>query len=200
MSRAGDDSSEEAGELNDSLIDYLNDVIRQQEKKVDQLVDITKKVEELERFAAMKEDVSEDELEKLWTTGDEDGVMVESFDPKDPKSKEALEAEYKKLEEEEIDAQQLPLPVSASQKLLLLLKMLRERVKIEAAFAGDEKAKNLRVLAYCLKLHSDGLRKELIMKEFGNSLDVRTANLLWGRLWVSNCFFFLSMHSHSFRV
>ena len=39
MTRSGDDTSSEGGcELNDSLLDYLNDAIRQQEKKVDALV------------------------------------------------------------------------------------------------------------------------------------------------------------------
>jgi hypothetical protein len=186
MSRASDDSSEEAGELNDSLLDYLNDAIRQQEKKVEQMVDVSKKVEELERFAAMKEDGGTDELEKLWKVDEEDGMTVESFDPRDPKSKQALEAEYKKLEEEVADAQQIPLPIMASQKLLLLLKMLRERVKIEAAFSNDEKAKNLRVLAYCLKLHTDGLRRELITKELGNSLDVSARKWLVYLVRMSN--------------
>ena len=65
------------------------------------------------------------------------------------------------------------MPKSAPEKLLLLLKLLRERVKTEAAFSHDEKARNLRILAYCLNLNSDTLRRELLMKEFGSSLDVR---------------------------
>ena len=112
-------------------------------------------------------------LEKLWTVGDEDGDRVETFDPRDPKSKIALQDEYEKAHKEQgIALQRAMLPKSAQEKLLLLLKLLRERVKIEAAFSHDEKSRNLRILAYCLNLESDKLRKELIIQEFGATLDV----------------------------
>eukprot|EP00536_Pseudo-nitzschia_multiseries_P007180 jgi/Psemu1/324640/estExt_fgenesh1_pg.C_1660003 len=169
MTRVGDDTNQEAGELNDSLLDYLNDAIRQQERKVEQMLDTVKKVEELERSV---EEFDEDELDKLWTVGDEDGTRIETFDPKDPKSKIALQDEYEKDHiERSLKLKKAMLPKSAQERLLLLLKLLRERVKIEAAFCQDEKSRNLRVLAYCLNLNSDELRKELIVKEFGSSLD-----------------------------
>jgi len=169
MTRVGDDTNQEAGELNDSLIDYLNDAIRQQERKVEQVLDSIKKVEELERSL---EEFDEDELEKLWMVEDEDGKRVETFDPKDPKSKIALQDEYEREHKKQsIELKRAMLPKSAQERLLLLLKLLRERVKIEAAFSHDEKSHNLRVLAYCLNLHSDDLRKEMIFKEFGSSLD-----------------------------
>ncbi|KAL3926007.1 MAG: hypothetical protein SGILL_000006 [Bacillariaceae sp.] len=170
MTRGGDDVQEEAGELNDSLLDYLNDAIRQQEKKVEQMVDTGKKMEELESAMVVQKD-PEDHFEDLWVVDEEDGARIESFDPKDPKSAKALEMEYQKLEDSEA-GQNAILPKSAPEKLLLLLRLLRERVKIEAAFASDEKSRNLRVLAYCLNLQSDKLRRELITKEFGYSLDV----------------------------
>jgi hypothetical protein len=166
MTRSGDDTSDEAGELNDSLLDYLNDAIRQQEKKVDQLVDRVTKVSELERD--MVEDDPEDDLQKLWTIEEEGGILFETLDPNDPKTKEALREEY----ERGLLTHRPMLPTSAPEKLLLLLTLLRERVKIEAAFSHDEKSRNLRVLAYCLNLQTDKLRKELIVKEFGYSLDV----------------------------
>jgi hypothetical protein len=167
MTRSSDDTNQDAGELNDSLLDYLNDAIRQQEKKVDQLVDSVKKVAELEGVVAEE---PEDLIDKLWTVESEEGQRVETFDPKDPKNKRALRAEFEKAQRE--TQPQLILPKSAPEKLLLLLKLLRERIKTEAAFSHDEKARNLRVLAYCLHLDSDVQRKELIMKEFGSSLDV----------------------------
>ena len=167
MTRVGDDVNQEAGELNDSLLDYLNDAIRQQERKVELILNSVKKVEELERSV---EDFDEDQLEKLWTAEDDDCY---TFDPKDPKSKIALQDEYEKdHKEQSLQLKRVMLPKSAQERLLLLLKLLRERVKIEAAFSHDEKSQNLRVLAYCLNLNSDELRKELIMKEFGSSLDV----------------------------
>jgi len=169
MTRVGDDVNQEAGELNDSLLDYLNDSIRQQERKVEQVLNSVKKVEELERSV---EDFDEDQLEKLWTVGDDDGKRIEIFDPKDPKSKIALQDEYEKdHKEQSLQLKRAMLPKSAQERLLLLLKLLRERVKIEAAFSHDEKSQNLRVLAYCLNLNSDELRKELIVKEFGSTLD-----------------------------
>ena len=170
MSRVGDDVNLEAGELNDSLLDYLNDAIRQQERKVEQVLDSVKKREELNQSV---EDLDDDQLEKLWTVGDEDGKRIETFDPKDPKSKMALQDEYEKdFNERSLQLNKAMLPVNAQEKLLLLLKLLAERVKIEAAFSHDEKSRNLRILAYCLNLNSDELRKELIIKEFGGSLDV----------------------------
>jgi hypothetical protein len=169
MTRVGDDTNQEAGELNDSLIDYLNDAIRQQERKVEQILDSVKKVEELERSV---QDFDGDELEKLWTVDDEDGKRVETFDPKDPKNKMALQDEYEKdFNERSLQLKKAMLPKSPQERLLLLLKLLRERVKIEAAFSHDEKSRNLRILAYCLNLNNDNLRKELIIKEFGASLD-----------------------------
>ena len=168
MTRSSDDTSDEAGELNDSLLDYLNDIVRQQEKKVEQMVDSVKKIAEFENSIA--ENQQEDHLEKLWTVDSEGGERVETFDPNAPENRKALQEEFKK---EERRRPQAIMPKSAPEKLLLLLKLLRERVKTEAAFSHDEKARNLRILAYCLNLKSDSLRRELLMKEFGSSLDVR---------------------------
>lgn len=175
MTRMGDDTNQEAGELNDSLLDYLNDAIRQQENKVDKMLNSLKKVDELERSIKNNNavnDFDQDQLEQFWTVGNEDGKRIETFDPKDPETKIALQDEYEKTrKEEETVLKRAILPNSAPEKLLVLLKLLRERIKIEAAFPHDEKSKNLRVLAYCLNLNSDKLRKELIVKEFGSSLD-----------------------------
>eukprot|EP00980_Cylindrotheca_fusiformis_P022107 scaffold8995_cov139-Cylindrotheca_fusiformis.AAC.4 len=166
MPRSSDDTGDEAGELNDSLLEYLDDTIRQQEKKVDQVVDNSKKLAELERAVT---DDGKDEIESLWTVDSEEGERVETFDPNDPKNQQALAAE---LNKSALEAKQQPLiPSSPQERLLLLLKILRERIQIEATFPGDEKSRNLRVLAYCLKLNTDELRSELIAKEFGSSLD-----------------------------
>jgi hypothetical protein len=168
MTRSSDDTSEEAGELNDSLLDYLNDAIRQQEKKVEQVVDSVKKVAELEIAVAEE---PEDQIEKLWKIDSEEGERVETFDPKDPKNQRALQEEYEKS----VQARPQPIiPKSAAEKLLLLLNLLRERIKTEAAFSHDETSRNLRVLAYCLNLNSEDQRRELVVKEFGASLDVST--------------------------
>jgi hypothetical protein len=169
MTRSSDETSDQAGELNDSILDYLNEAVRQQEKKVEQLIDSVKKVEELEK--AVIDTKSEDEFERLWSVEtNEDGQRIETFDPNNKDNKRALQDEL---------ARQLPqqsiiksvTPISAPEQLLLLLKLLRERIKTEAAFSHDEKSRNLRVLAYCLNLASDPLRKDLIVREFGSSID-----------------------------
>lgn len=170
MTRSTDDTSDAAGELNDSLLDYLNDIIRQQEKKVEQMMNTGKKLDELERAVADDPD-QVDRTEQLWNVADEDGQRIETFDPNDPKTKRVLEEEYK-ISQSEITVPRPTIPKTAPEKLLLLLTLLRERVKTEAAFVHDEKSRNLRILAYCLHVSSEDDREQLIMKEFGASLDV----------------------------
>ena len=62
--------------------------------------------------------------------------------------------------------------MTVQEKMLLLLKLLRDRVKVEAVIGNDDHARNLRVLAYCLKAANDEERHQLILEELGNSLDV----------------------------
>ena len=173
MTRSNDDTSNQGGELNDSLLDYLNDAIRQQEKKVDKLV--AARLEASEEGVPNGETFAENALDKLWNvTTTDDGGRLESLDPKNPLVKEALEEE---LAKEEISFalanERRELPDSAPEKLLLLLSLLRDRVKAEAAFVPDEKGRNLRLLAYCLQLTSEVERRQLMSKELGTSIDVR---------------------------
>ena len=163
MVRGGSDTSDDAGELNDALLDYLNDVVRQQEKKVEQM---NIKAHE-SRISAVE--VHEDVIEKLWRVDEEDGERIETFDMNDPKTRSALRSEYEKAEQE---LQRPAIPASVPEKLLLLLKLLRDRVKTEAVFAHDEKARNLRVLAYCLHASSEEERIQILEKELGSSFDV----------------------------
>jgi hypothetical protein len=164
MTRSSDDTSDFAGELNDSLLDYLNDAIRQQEKKVDQMV-----AARLNLLAAGPPVNHElDPVDSLWNVTTEDGQRVESIDPNDPVVQKVLQEEYDKAEL--LSAEQKG--DSAPEKLLLLLTLLRQRMKAEAAFAPDEKGRNLRLLAYCLQVSTDGEREQLIMNDIGNSLDV----------------------------
>lgn len=183
MTRSSDDTSDHGGELNDSLLEYLNDAIRQQEKKVDKIVAerLEQSDEKLLEGSTGTMLSNEDSLEKLWNvTTTEDGQRLESLDPNDPRVKAALEEE---LAREEI-AQTLAferkkaVPDSAPEQLLLLLTLLRERIKAEAVFAPDEKGRNLRLLAYCLQLPSETERRQLMSKELGTSIDVRYAFVL----------------------
>jgi hypothetical protein len=179
MTRSSDETSDEAGELNDALLDYLNDAIRQQEKKVEQLVDSVKKIADLEQ-TINKVDAAdeEDAVEKLWFIDTSEGERVEIFDPNNKRNQMVLKEELQK-QSQELTPPKPATPKSAPEQLLLLLKLLRERIKTEAVFSHDEKSRNLRVLAYCLKLTTDTQRKELIMREFGSSLDVSGFEVIW---------------------
>lgn len=169
MSRSSDDTGEHAGELNDSLLDYLNDAIRSQEKKVDQLV--AKRLNQNSPYGTGEES-TDDEIDALWTVEDVDGQRVESIDPNEDRVKHALEQEQSKSSTSVMGGQAPAIPSSAPEQLLLLLTLLRERIKAEAAFAPDEKGRNLRLLAYCLRLPSDEEREKYIQKDIGNSMDV----------------------------
>jgi hypothetical protein len=166
MTRSSDDTSDHAGELNDSLLDYLNDAIRQQEKKVDQMVAV--KMDNLSAGPVVHEE--HDPIDGLWDVTMEDGQRIESIDPNDPKVQRVVQEEYNRAEMLSSSAQARG--GSAPEQLLLLLTLLRERIKAEAAFAPDEKGRNLRLLAYCLQVSTVGEREQLIMNDIGNSLDV----------------------------
>ena len=180
MTRSSDDTSD-GGELNDSLIDYLNEAIRQQEKKVEQLVDSSKNIEGLERVAGEDPDTSnEDQTQQLWKVESEDGTgeRIETFDLNDPFAKQVLKEELEKSQN--LPAIQRPtIPKAAAEKVLMLLMLVRERVKTEAAFMHDEKSRNLRVLAYCLHMSNEEEREQLIMREFGGSLDVSMSMVMF---------------------
>ena len=175
MVRSNDDTASEAGvELNDSLLDFLNDAIRQQEKKVDQLV--AKRLERLNHGAAVenRDDESDhDPMQQLWNVTMEDGQRVETLDPRNPIVQRVLQEEAAKADAMSLSPPTGPtIPETAPEQLLLLLTLLRERVKTEAAFGTDEKGRNLRLLAYCLRVSTNEDREQLILNAVGNSLDV----------------------------
>ena len=187
MTRSSDDTSDFAGELNDSLLDFLNDMIRQQEKKVELLTmqHVLEDGEETEnQILAAKRDedgldlnlnnATGEAIDQLWSVTTEDGQRVESLDPNDPVVKQALVEELGK-QETSLSMQQMSspgLPDSAAEKLLLLLTLLRERLQAEAAYASDDKGRNLRLLAYCLRTTSEKDREQLLSRNLGSSLDV----------------------------
>lgn len=170
MVRSSDDTADYAGELNDSLLDFLNDVIRQQQKKVDEIIGSRRFAENaVLKTKLLEEDY--DPFDSLWNVTVQDGQRVETFNPNDPGLKSMLQAEVYKASLASHESESLE-PISAPEKLLLLLTLLRERIKAEAAFAPDEKGRNLRLLSYCLRVSTDDERKLLILKFLGNSLDV----------------------------
>jgi hypothetical protein len=166
MTKSSDDASAYAGELNDSLLEYLNDAIRQQQAKVDQLVADSPKIELLEEKYPKS-----DQVDALWEVSYENGEKLESIDPNNPTVQKTLREAYGNADTSLSNTNE-QIPDSAAEKLLLLLTLLRERIKVEAAFAPDEKGRNLRLLAYCLRLQSDREREQLILNSLGSSLDV----------------------------
>ena len=194
MTRTNDDTGNQGGELNDSLLDFLNDVIRQQEKKVDQLV-----ADRLDGVTVVTKE-SVDPVTNLWNvTVNEDGERIESIDPNDPRVREVLEEEARRemtameyRQTELVESGSSAIPETAPEKLLLLLTLLRERIKAEAAFSVDEKGRNLRLLAYCMRLMTEKEQEDLILKELGGSLDVRGCGWIGGFECSSRSHFFSS--------
>eukprot|EP00546_Thalassionema_frauenfeldii_P010304 CAMPEP_0178908904 /NCGR_PEP_ID=MMETSP0786-20121207/8187_1 /TAXON_ID=186022 /ORGANISM="Thalassionema frauenfeldii, Strain CCMP 1798" /LENGTH=568 /DNA_ID=CAMNT_0020580869 /DNA_START=259 /DNA_END=1965 /DNA_ORIENTATION=- len=159
MTKNSDDSGE-VGELSDSILEFLNDLIRDQEIRIGE---IKEKIEESSRNGIDPED----EFAHLWNvTNDEDGQRVETLDPQDPQVQKVLKTARMDTEE------QRPLPRTAAEKMLLLLKLLRDRLKVEAAYGGPdhEHGRNLRTLAYCLKFNRAWDREKFLKQEFGTSV------------------------------
>jgi hypothetical protein len=167
MAKSSDDTGD-AGELNDSLLDYLNDAIRQQEKKVKATIGS----DQIKMTGVVSpENDEDDQIGELWNVTTEDGSRVETLDPNDPRVQKALRDEASKPETVMLGIARST-PESASEQLLLLLTLLRDRIKAEAVFANDEKGRNLRILAYCLHVAMNKDREEIIRQGTGSSVDV----------------------------
>jgi len=168
MTKGGEDTGE-SGELNNALVKYLDNAVRDQEKKVEQIFG---QQGALSRGGDGSPDMEpKDYMAGLWNVStDEEGNVLESLDPNDPAVKMALEQELR------ADArnQKKSAPVHPSKQLLNLLTLLRERVKAEAVFSNDEKGRNLRMLAYCLHAEDEREREKILVDNMGNNLDVST--------------------------
>ncbi len=173
MTKGSDDSSD-SGELNDSLINYLEDAVRQQEKKVEQMLGKGAVKEcATNTLSGVEKGVLTDDLsDSFWNmTVDDNGQVVESLDPNDPDVKAALERELE-IAKEKLSGRSRSMPTHPSQQLLILLTLLKERVKAEAMFSNDEKGRNLRILAYSLHAPNEQEREKVIIDNLGSSLDV----------------------------
>eukprot|EP00804_Cyclotella_cryptica_P010873 CCRYP_008796-RB/>CCRYP_008796-RB protein AED:0.33 eAED:0.33 QI:434/1/1/1/1/1/3/141/677 len=173
MPKEGGDSSYmlgvnggEAGELNTALVRYLEEAIREQEQRVGK-VQIRDRKERLGDTNSLGE---EEENDIVWNvTRGEDGTTIETIDLSDPLLREELERTKAKLPQYNADDNLSSMTVQ--EKMLLLLKLLRDRVKVEAVMGNHSQARNLRILAYCLKARSDDERRKFILDELGMSLD-----------------------------
>jgi hypothetical protein len=167
MLRSNDDTEDHAGTLNDSLIDFLSDTIRQKEKEIENRFGDRPR---LEQSVVNSDD--DDVVEKFWNVSIVDGQRIETLDPNSDEIKSVLQAEVVKSSDAMM-IQSRRLPETAAEQLLLLLKLLRDRIKAEAAFSSAEKGQNLRLLAYCLRLPARDEREQLLIRHLGSSLDVR---------------------------
>ncbi|EED91118.1 predicted protein [Thalassiosira pseudonana CCMP1335] len=175
MVREGEDpsylgaESGQVGELNSALVRYLEDAIREQERRVERSQDSNKKV----TGDNAPSSIEEDGLDLAWNvTHGEDGTIIETIDPNNPLVGQMIKDELQRSKgqdgkQTESDFQRM----TVQEKMLLLLKLLRDRVKVEAVIGNDSHARNLRILAYCLKARSDEERHQLILDELGMSLD-----------------------------
>jgi len=172
MPKEGDDTSHmsgvvgnEAGILNSALVRYLEEAIREQEGRVEKI--------QTSRNNGLRENsgsMDEDENVLMWNvTRGEDGTVIETVDLNDPIFRDELAKAKDQLSENTGDNLA---SLTVQEKMLLLLKLLRDRIKVEAIMGSNSQAKNLRILAYCLKAESNLERKQFILDELGNSLDV----------------------------
>ena len=162
------EDSDQIGELNAALVKYLDESIREQELRV--------KMQKTEPSPRKQNEVIEieDEMDMMWNvTRGADGTIIETIDPNDPSVGKMLQDELRKSEHTDTQRQEEELrSMTVQEKMLLLLKLLRDRVKVEAVIGNDAHARNLRLLAYCLKAGSEEERHTLIKDVLGNSLDV----------------------------
>lgn len=167
MTKGSDDSCD-SGELNDALVKYLEDAVRDQENKIEQMYGSQSTT--LSYNQRYQDDSNRgDNTSVLWSvTRDKDGRILETLDPNDPKVKEALEEEIQRKNSQVKSA----IPLDPARQLLMLLTLLRERVKAEAVFSNDEKGRNLRILAYCIHAKNEKDREKIIVDNLGNSLEV----------------------------
>ena len=165
MTKSQDDSGD-AGQLSDALVEFLNDMVREQSMRVGDVSRVDRTIPERD------DEVSDDALSKLWNVTSENGERIETLDPNDPVVKEAMANEWDRDKDAVRGRPQQQLPTAAPEQLLLLLKTLRDRIKAEAAFGSDnDRGRNLRILAYCLRFERALDREKLLRREFQSSVD-----------------------------
>jgi len=161
------------GELNEALIEYFNDLIRSQEQKVEsEKAKQQKAIEEEDEYNMDTKQETYNSIIGKEEVG-EDGEIIETIDVNDPIIWGQIEQELNDtISEGDFSTGDITV-VSPSEQLLHLLQLVRERIKVEATFHGnDDRTKNLKLLAYCLKAKSDQEIEVMISNALGSSLDV----------------------------
>jgi len=141
-----------AGEINDNFLKYLDDIIWTQEKK-----------KRLQSISSCNKDGD------FFVLPNQNDINIQYIH-----DEELIFHEHNELTSEkklpikyfnEFDAKDR----SLQGRVVYLLKLLRYRIKTEAAFPSDEKGEYLRLLVYCINTSNDIERKELIDKYLGSS-------------------------------
>jgi len=177
----------QAGVVDDTLVLYLTDLVRQQEQKVlqskaqesitikDKSPQFSDKDQSWMDTQSQLEEVNDAIIEWNQTKDSKGQIIEETIDPNDPEVRAAI---MKTSNVPSTSASQtISNDQSASEKILFLLRLLRERVKAEAAFfkgsgtEQNEHGMNLRVLAYCIYSKSDMERQQILSEQLGSSMD-----------------------------
>lgn len=147
------------GELNDDLLAYLEETITVQKRTVEKYMAADNADQEL-----MKSRGETLEESSMVDVIDLDGMDVEEINLNDGEIRASLSKVGDNVPDDDINE------MSPSEKLLMLLQSLLDRLKAEAAFTADENGKNLRLLAMCLNTQSEIERAKRIQSEVGGSL------------------------------
>jgi len=159
MTRGEDDM-----QLNDALLEYLNDLVRSQQDKVDS--QIQQQGKQTLTSGAINQDTS-----RLSHAPNHSKEQIEEIiDLNDPAVRTEAEQELEAQTVYQVNNSDNKLQ-SPAEQLLTLLKLLRERVKVEATFrSSEEHTRYLKILAACL--HPSTVDVQLIlMRSLGNSLE-----------------------------
>ena len=84
-----------------------------------------------------------DESDVMWNVRrEEDGMMMETINPNTPAVKQLLCEELENTRDSTGMAEETLLTMTIQEKILLLLKLLRDWVKVEAVIGNDSHAQN----------------------------------------------------------
>lgn len=186
MMRGGDDSTD-IGELNDSLLEYLDEAIEQQERKLDglspepsssssALPSSSSSLSPQKNDDNDLENTVDNDFNALWdVTRDDNGQIIEeTLDMTKPSVQKQLQHTLDKNQQYLAESSSLSQPPSPQrrpeQTILILLRLLRNRIKAEAAVASDQAGINLRILTYLLHTPNEKQREIIVTKQLGTSL------------------------------
>jgi len=149
--------------VDESILHYLQDVIREYQQKVE----ATTEKQQQQQPSSEMEDINADPVNALWNVTLEDGETIHSIDPNDENVREQLMNAATTRDEAP-----LPQAQSPTQQVLQLLQLLRDRIQTELSTPRDEKGNNLRLLAYVLKLPTLRQQEEWIEEHLGKRREV----------------------------